>query len=79
MDPSGLREGSFDEREGSAPDAVAEVVERASTDRHPRPRYTAGKRSKRLALLARFLPERLLDRAVLRTFGLPTAFGRPVR
>jgi NAD(P)-dependent dehydrogenase (short-subunit alcohol dehydrogenase family) len=68
-----------DEREGSSPEAVAEVVERALTDRRPRPRYAAGKKSKKLALLARFLPEKLLDRAVLRTFGLPTTFGQPVR
>jgi NAD(P)-dependent dehydrogenase (short-subunit alcohol dehydrogenase family) len=67
------------EQEGSPPDVVAEVVERALTDRNPRPRYAAGKNSKKLAVLARFLPEKLLDRALLRTFGLPTAFGQPVR
>lgn len=66
------------ERDGSPPETVAEVVEQALTDPHPRPRYTAGKGSAKLALLARFLPENLLDRAILRTFGLPTAFGRPV-
>jgi NAD(P)-dependent dehydrogenase (short-subunit alcohol dehydrogenase family) len=66
------------ERAGSPPEAVAEVVERALTDRHPRPRYSAGKDSAKLALLARFLPENLVDRAILRTFGLPTAFGQPV-
>jgi NAD(P)-dependent dehydrogenase (short-subunit alcohol dehydrogenase family) len=63
------------EQHGSPPEVVAKVVERALTDRSPRPRYRAGKDAAKLSLLARFLPERLLDRAILRTFGLPTAFG----
>ena len=54
---------------GSPPEAVAEVVERALTDRHPRTRYPAGKDSVKLTLLARVLPEKLMDRAVLKTFG----------
>jgi NAD(P)-dependent dehydrogenase (short-subunit alcohol dehydrogenase family) len=58
------------EHAGSPPEVVAEVVERALSDRHPRTRYPAGKDSVKLALLARFLPEKLLDRAILRTFGL---------
>ena len=58
------------EHAGSPPEAVAEVVERALNDRSPRTRYPAGKDSRRLALLARFLPEKLLDVAILRTFGL---------
>jgi len=55
---------------GSPPETVAEVVERALTDPKPRTRYPAGKDSVKLALLARFLPEKWLDIAVLRTFGL---------
>ena len=58
------------EHAGSPPEAVAAVVERALNDRHPRTRYPAGKDSIKLALLARFLPEKLLDIAILRTFGL---------
>jgi NAD(P)-dependent dehydrogenase (short-subunit alcohol dehydrogenase family) len=58
------------EHAGSPPEVVAEVVERALTDRNPRTRYPAGKDSVKLALLARFLPEKWLDIAVLRTFGL---------
>jgi NAD(P)-dependent dehydrogenase (short-subunit alcohol dehydrogenase family) len=73
-----VRTFAENERHGSPPEAVARVVERALTDRNPRPRYRAGKESAKLSLLARFLPEKLLDRAILRTFGLPTAFGRPV-
>jgi hypothetical protein len=63
------------EHSGSSPDAVARVVERALNDRNPRTRYPAGKDSVKLMLLARLLPEKLLDLVVLKTFGLPTAFG----
>jgi len=66
------------EREGSPPEVVGRVVERALTDRNPRARYSAGKDSVKLALLARFLPEKILDRAILRIFGFPTAFDQPV-
>ena len=58
------------ETSGSSPDVVAEVVERALNARDPKVRYPAGKNALKLTLLARFLPEKLLDRAVLRTFGL---------
>ncbi|HEX4505562.1 MAG TPA: SDR family NAD(P)-dependent oxidoreductase [Alphaproteobacteria bacterium] len=58
------------ETSGSPPDAVAEVVERALNARDPKVRYPAGKDAAKLTLLARFLPEKLLDRAVLKTFGL---------
>lgn len=67
------------EHSGSPPEAVAKVVERALNDRNPQTRYPAGKDSRKLSLLARFLPERLLDRAILKVFGLPTSFGRPVQ
>jgi NAD(P)-dependent dehydrogenase (short-subunit alcohol dehydrogenase family) len=65
------------ELEGSPPEAVAAVVERALTARHPSTRYPAGKESRKLALLARFLPEKVVDRAILKAFGLPKAFLRP--
>ena len=65
------------EQEGSPPEVVAAVVERALTDRHPSTRYPAGKESRKLALLARFLPEKLVDRAILKAFGLPKTFLRP--
>lgn len=58
------------EHAGSPPDVVAEVVERALTDSNPRTRYPAGKDSIKLTLFARLLPEKLLDLAILRTFGL---------
>ena len=58
------------EKSGSSPDIVAQVVERALNARNPKVRYPAGKDAAKLALLARFLPEKLLDRMVLRTFGV---------
>jgi NAD(P)-dependent dehydrogenase (short-subunit alcohol dehydrogenase family) len=67
------------ERAGSSPDAVAAVVERALTDRYPKTRYAAGKDSLKLAMLARWLPEKLLDLAILKKFGLPGAFGAPAK
>jgi NAD(P)-dependent dehydrogenase (short-subunit alcohol dehydrogenase family) len=67
------------EHAGSPPEVVAEVVERALTDRSPKTRYAAGKDSVKLALLARLLPEKLLDIAILKTFGVPTTFGKPVQ
>jgi len=64
---------------GSPPEAVAEVVERALTERNPRTRYPAGKDSIKLMMLARFLPEKVMDLAILKTFGVQTAFDRPAR
>ncbi|HEX6896724.1 MAG TPA: SDR family oxidoreductase [Bryobacteraceae bacterium] len=58
------------EHSGSSPEVVAEVVERALTERKPRTRYAAGKDSAKLSLLARALPERVMDMAILREFGL---------
>ena len=67
------------EQAGSPPEVVAAAVERALTDPNPRTRYPAGKDSRRLALLARFLPEKLLDRAILRAFGLNQPFLKSAR
>ena len=66
------------EHGGSSPDAVARVVERALNDRNPRTRYPASKDSLKLTILARLLPEKLLDFAVLKTFGLLTSFGKRI-
>jgi NAD(P)-dependent dehydrogenase (short-subunit alcohol dehydrogenase family) len=64
------------EHSGSPPDVVARVIERALKDRDPRTRYPAGKESLKLTWLAWALPEKLLDRAILRTFGLSRRRGR---
>jgi hypothetical protein len=56
------------EMAGSPPEVVAATVERALTDRHPRTRYRTGKDSTKFTLLS-FLPEKLVDFAVLKTIG----------
>ncbi|MBC5802364.1 MAG: SDR family oxidoreductase [Candidatus Eremiobacteraeota bacterium] len=65
------------ERAGSPPEAVAKVVERALTDRNPATRYLVGKDAAKLVILARFLPEKFLDIAILKKFGLSPQFGKP--
>ena len=66
------------EKAGSSPDVVAKVVEKALNAKKPRTRYPAGKDSIMLITLARLLPEKLLDLAIMKTFGFPTKFGRAV-
>lgn len=66
------------EKAGSCPDVVAKVVEKALNAEKPRTRYPAGKDSIMLITLARLLPEKLLDLAILKTFRLPTKFGQAV-
>jgi NAD(P)-dependent dehydrogenase (short-subunit alcohol dehydrogenase family) len=46
---------------GSAPDAVARVVEHALTTERPRARYLAGKNARRMALVAALLPAAAQD------------------
>jgi NAD(P)-dependent dehydrogenase (short-subunit alcohol dehydrogenase family) len=58
------------EREtGLPPRAVAEVIGKALTDDRPRTRYVVGNEAKARAQLARFLPDRVMDRLVGRAFG----------
>jgi NAD(P)-dependent dehydrogenase (short-subunit alcohol dehydrogenase family) len=66
------------EKAGSSPDVIARVVERALNARTPKTRYPAGKDSAKLVTLARLLPEKLLDLAILKTFGLSTDFDQSV-
>jgi NAD(P)-dependent dehydrogenase (short-subunit alcohol dehydrogenase family) len=63
------------EKNGSSPQVVADVVLRALTATTPKTRYLAGRDARRLALVARWMPDRLFDRLRLRLFGLPTEFG----
>jgi NAD(P)-dependent dehydrogenase (short-subunit alcohol dehydrogenase family) len=67
------------EKNGSSPEVVARIVHRALTTRRPRIRYRVGKDARLLAALPRLLPDRLLDAARLRAFGMPTSFGALVR
>jgi NAD(P)-dependent dehydrogenase (short-subunit alcohol dehydrogenase family) len=66
------------EKAGSSPEVVAKVVEKALNAKKPRTRYPAGKDSIMLITLARLLPEKLLDLAIMKTFGLPTKFGQAI-
>ena len=47
---------------GLPADAVAKVIGKAVTARKPRTRYTVGRDAALLTLLARILPDRILDR-----------------
>lgn len=58
------------EHAGSPPEAVARVIMRGLNDAPPKTRYQAGKDSLKLTWLSWALPERLLDLAILKTFGL---------
>ena len=60
---------------GSQPEVVARAVVHALTARTPRARYPAGAPAGRMLMLYRVLPDRLLDRVILRFLGLPRAFG----
>ncbi len=51
-------------------DAVAKIVLKALTDKRPRSRYTVGKDARILSLISRILPDRLLDRLILKQIGL---------
>jgi NAD(P)-dependent dehydrogenase (short-subunit alcohol dehydrogenase family) len=61
---------SEDEGRGSPPEVVAKVVARALTDRRPKTRYPAGRRSVMLAVMAKLLPPRVFDAIKIRQVGL---------
>lgn len=54
--------------DGAPPEVVAEAVAHALTSDRPKIRYQFGPRSGRMMLLARMLPDRLLDGVLQRTF-----------
>ena len=58
------------EKNGSQPDVVAHKVYQALTSRDPKTRYLVGKDLTLLATLARWMPDRLLDKIRLRIFGM---------
>lgn len=53
---------------GDPPQIVADTVLEAATERKPKLRYSAGKQSRQVRSLRRFMPERLVDR-LLRKFN----------
>jgi NAD(P)-dependent dehydrogenase (short-subunit alcohol dehydrogenase family) len=59
------------ERErGIEPGEVAEAIARALTARRPRARYLVGRDAKMRALAAKVLPDRVMDRLVMRALGV---------
>jgi NAD(P)-dependent dehydrogenase (short-subunit alcohol dehydrogenase family) len=68
-----IRRGLAREIHGSAPEIVAQTIERALTEK--RPRYAVGAHARDMVTLSRLLPDRLLDQARLRALGLSTKFG----
>lgn len=56
---------------GDDPQVVADMVVIAATARAPKLRYSAGKQSRQVRMLRRFMPERLVDRSFRKFNGLP--------
>lgn len=56
---------------GDAPEVVAATVVKAATARKPKLRYSAGKQSRQVRFLRRFLPEAIVDKALRDFNGLP--------
>jgi short-subunit dehydrogenase len=56
-------------RSGVPPDDVADAVEHAMTASRPKTRYLIGRQAKIRAAVARYLPDRFLDRGVARQLG----------
>jgi NAD(P)-dependent dehydrogenase (short-subunit alcohol dehydrogenase family) len=54
--------------DGVPPDDVAEMIERALTSEKPKTRYLVGRDAKVRAAIARYLPDRFLDRQIARRF-----------
>jgi hypothetical protein len=59
------------EEAGAPPEVMARAVFKALTESVPRARYPVGPLSRRLPLLACWLPPRVFDRVKARLFGLP--------
>jgi NAD(P)-dependent dehydrogenase (short-subunit alcohol dehydrogenase family) len=68
---AGLRKESVKiaQERGLQPRAVAEVIGTALTAEKPRTRYLVGRDAKSRALVARVLPDRLMDRLIVRALG----------
>ena len=57
--------------DGDAPQIVADTVIRAATAKKPKLRYSAGKQSRQVSALRRFMPEWIVDRAFRKVNELP--------
>lgn len=58
---------------GDAPEVVADMVVKAATARKPKLRYSAGKQSRQVRSLRRFLPERLVDSLLRKVNEFPAS------
>ncbi|MBX3568697.1 MAG: oxidoreductase [Rhizobiaceae bacterium] len=56
---------------GDAPQVVADTVAKAATDAAPKLRYAAGKQSRQVGALRRFVPASAFDKSVRKHNGLP--------
>ena len=56
---------------GDAPQVVADMVVKAATAKQPKLRYSAGKQSRQVRTLRRFMPERFVDGILRKVNGLP--------
>ena len=54
------------ENTGLPPDAAAQVIEEALTSEKPKTRYAVGRDARNRMIAARFLPDKLFDRAIAR-------------
>lgn len=57
---------------GDPPQVVADAVLEAATDRKPKLRYSAGKQSRQVRSLRRFMPERVVDSILRKVNEFPT-------
>jgi NAD(P)-dependent dehydrogenase (short-subunit alcohol dehydrogenase family) len=60
---------------GAHPDVVARAIVHALAAPRPKTRYPAGPDARRMLLLARLLPDRVLDRLMARMLRLPAPFA----
>lgn len=58
---------------GDAPQVVADMVVKAATAKKPKLRYSAGKQSRQVRSLRRYLPERLVDSILRKVNELPAS------
>lgn len=56
---------------GDAPQVVADTVVKAAADAAPKLRYAAGKQSRQVSLLRRFVPASAFDKSLRKQNGLP--------
>ena len=66
-------ESGYASRMAASPEAVARVIERAATARHPRPRYVVTATARVLVHTRRLFGARVFDAILRRQFRVPAA------